>query len=83
MGLVVAVAGNRFFPPAAVRRLAGLAEQLAAEGALTAAVYKDRSGIGRNVTIELLEFFDRQGFTRRAGDARSILRPAAELFGTG
>ena len=43
-------------------------------GAFTAAAYKDRSGIGRNVTIELLEFFDKEGFTRREGDARRIVR---------
>ncbi len=76
-GLVRRVADNRWFPPAALRGLAAIAERLAAESAdgyFTAAAYKDRAGIGRNVTIELLEFFDREGFTRREGDARRIVR---------
>ena len=76
-GLVRRVADNRWFPPAALRGLAAIAERLAAESAdgyFTAAAYKDRAGIGRNVTIELLEFFDREGFTRREGDTRRIVR---------
>ena len=76
-GLVRRVADNRWFPPAALKGLAEIAETLAAEsadGRFTAAAYKDRSGIGRNVTIELLEFFDKEGFTRREGDARRIVR---------
>jgi selenocysteine-specific elongation factor len=43
-----------------------------AGGTLTAAAFRDRSGIGRNVTIEVLEYFDRIRFTRRVGDARII-----------
>ncbi|MEE9195186.1 MAG: SelB C-terminal domain-containing protein, partial [Alphaproteobacteria bacterium] len=61
-----------------------MAETLAAEtpdGLFTAAVYRDHSGIGRNLTIRLLEFFDRSGFTRRVRDDRRILKPAAEVFG--
>ncbi len=76
-GLVRRVADNRWFPPAALRGLAEIAEGLAAEsadGKFTAAAYKDRAGIGRNVTIELLEFFDNEGFTRREGNTRRIVR---------
>jgi selenocysteine-specific elongation factor len=78
------VAPNRFFLPATVARLADLADALAAEsreGSFTAAQFKDRSGIGRNVTIEVLEYLDALGVTRREGDARVVLRRAAELFG--
>ena len=77
LGWVRQVADNRYFPAAALRELAGVAEALAGEGAdgrFTAAAYKDRSGIGRNVTIQLLEYFDRVGFTRREGDTRRIVR---------
>lgn len=83
LGLVLKVADNRFFPPLTVARLATLAEQLAAEtddGMFTAGAYKDRSGIGRNVTIQLLEFFDKHGFTKRDGEARRIVRPAGSVF---
>ena len=83
-GLVFAVAKNRYFPPDAIRELAGLAETLAGEsvdGQFDAATYKDRSGIGRNVTIEVLEFFDQAGFTRRHGNARRVMRAVADVFG--
>ncbi len=61
----------------------GMAEHLAgeqeAEG-FDPAGFRDRSGIGRNLTIELLEFFDRAGFTLRTELGRSILAPAREAF---
>ena len=51
------------------------------DGRFTAAEYKDHARIGRNFAIELLEFFDRSGFTERLGDRRRIRRSAAEVFG--
>jgi selenocysteine-specific elongation factor len=83
-GRVAPVAPNRFFLPETVRELAELAASLAAEspeGSFTAVAFKDRSGIGRNLTIEVLEYLDRIGATRRVGDARVVVRGAAELFG--
>ena len=41
---------------------------------------RDASGIGRNVAIQVLEFFDKLGLTVREGDARRINRPSAEIF---
>ena len=74
-GLVVRVSKTRFFLPAMLRRLEALAEEEArASGAITAAAFRDRAGIGRNLTIEVLEFFDRIKFTRRKGDAHVLLR---------
>jgi len=83
-GRLMAVAPNRFFPPAAVRELAEVVERLCAaapEEGFTAATFKNDTGIGRNVAIEVLEFFDASGLTRRQGNARSLRRPAAEVFG--
>ena len=72
-GMVVRVSKNRFFLPAALRQLEDIARtEMQAGGTLTAAAFRDRSGIGRNVTIEVLEYFDRIRFTRRVGDARVI-----------
>ena len=84
-GLVLPVTRTRFVPLAAVKTLAGHAESLAGtlpDGRFTAAEYKDHARIGRNFAIELLECFDRSGFTERLGDRRRIRRPAAEAFGT-
>ena len=83
-GLVVPVTRTRFVPLTAVRGLAAHAEALAGElpeGRFTAAEYKNQASVGRNFAIELLEFFDRSGFTERLGDRRRIRRPAAEAFG--
>ena len=84
-GLVMPVTRTRFVPLAAVRALAAHAESLAGglpEGRFTAAEYKNHAGIGRNFAIELLECFDRSGFTERLGDRRRVRRSAAEAFGT-
>ena len=83
-GRVAPVAPNRFFLPETVARLADLAAAMAEESperSFTAMAFKDRSGIGRNLTIEVLEYLDRVGVTRRVGDARIVLRRAAEMFG--
>ena len=84
-GLVVPVTRTRFVPLGTVSALAAHAESLAdglPEGRFTAAEYKNHAGIGRNFAIELLEFFDRSGFTERLGDRRRVRRPATEVFGT-
>lgn len=76
LGHLVGVAPNRFFLPTAIDQLASIATQLAtesADGFFTAAAYRDRSGIGRNLTIEVLEFMDRARITRFAGGRRRML----------
>ncbi len=83
-GRVAPVAPNRVFLPETIARLANLAAELAEgspEQSFTASLFKDRSGIGRNLTIEVLEYLDQIGVTRRVGDARIVVRRAAELFG--
>jgi selenocysteine-specific elongation factor len=79
-GRVAPVAGNRYFLPETLSRLTGIARELAdgdPAGTFTAAAFKDRAGVGRNLTIEVLEYFDRVGITRRVGDARVVLAPTA------
>lgn len=76
LGHLVRVAKNRYFLPEAMSALAGIAAQLSKEseqGVFDAAAYRDRSGIGRNLTIELLEFMDRMRITRYAGGKRRIV----------
>ena len=83
-GRVAPVASNRYFLPETVARLADLARELADSdpaGTFTAALFKDRSGTGRNLTIEILEYLDRIGVTKRVGDARIVLRDGDAAFG--
>jgi selenocysteine-specific elongation factor len=82
LGRVAKVADNRFFLPETVDRLAALARALAAEapeGAFTAAAFNESSGVGRNLTIQILQYLDRIGATRRVGDARIVL-PGDAVF---
>lgn len=82
-GLVIRISQNRFIRPAASRRLTEIVEETAkasTPGLVTAAAFRDRSGIGRDLSIEVLEFFDRMKFTRRVGDAHHVLHHAADAF---
>lgn len=73
-GLLIRVSRNRFFPPTALLQLMQLLQQEQhASGSVTAAGFRNRSRIGRNLTIEVLEYFDRSGVTQRIGDARVLL----------
>jgi len=82
LGRVARVADNRFFLPGTLARLAEIAQALAdgsPDGRFTAATFKARSGVGRNLTIQILEYLDKMGATRREGDARIVLR-GGEVF---
>jgi len=80
LGLVVGIADKSYLRPDALERLGAMAEAIAHEdGVLTVKALRDRSGIGRNSTIEVAEYFDRVGFTRRRGNERQIRKPAAEI----
>ena len=57
--------------------LAYIAARLDAEGPVQPAPVRDASGVGRNVVIEVLEYFDAQGYTRREGDLRRVVGQAA------
>jgi len=83
LGRVAKVADNRFFLPETLARLADIGRELAegsSDGTFTAATFKNRSGVGRNLTIRILEYLDKIGATRREGDTRIVLQ-GGELFG--
>jgi selenocysteine-specific elongation factor len=86
VGLVMRVSANRYMTQSVLADLAGIAETGAAalaEGRFSVAHYRDWSGLGRNLSIEILEFFDKIGLTRRIGNERAVVKPAASLFGPG
>lgn len=55
-------------------RLGDYASQHEPERLIDVAAFKDLAGISRKYAIPLLEYFDREQVTRRAGDKRLILR---------
>ncbi len=82
MGLAVQIAENRFFTPAALRAHAEVFEAMvAADGTVGVSPFRQKAGIGRNLAVEVLEYFDRVGLSRRDGNARHQVRPVAEIFG--
>lgn len=83
-GQLVRVSNKRFFMPEAIRDLIQMVEDIvaaSANGQFSVKEYRDRAGIGRNAVIEILEYFDRVGYTRRIDQARQIRQPAADAFG--
>lgn len=79
-GKVFRVTDNRYFLPKTLHELAVMAARLSEEDRLTVAEFRNESGVGRNLVVELLEFFDRCKFTQRIGDKRVVLIPVAEAF---
>ena len=66
-GYVLDVAPNRFYLAESLDDLAKVAQVLcreSADGSFSAADYRDRAAIGRNLTIKVLEYLDRAGVTR-------------------
>lgn len=82
-GVLIKVSKYRFYLPSALYRLATVAEQVGAEqgDSFTVAAFRERSKVGRNVTIEVLEYFDRIGLTMRQGQVRKLRRKVADIFG--
>jgi selenocysteine-specific elongation factor len=73
LGQLVRVAPNRYYLPQSIPALQQVAVDLAtdaSDSSFDAAAYRDRSGIGRNLTIQVLEFLDREGYTRFDGKRR-------------
>ena len=58
-----------FYDSGRVVELAGIAAGIAREhGGIDAGGFRDAIGLGRKRAIQILEFFDRAGFTRRVND---------------
>jgi len=79
-GKLLQVSRNRFYLPETLLEIADFTETLAREHldtGFSVIQFRDASGIGRNLSIEILEYFDGQGLTRRHHNGR-ILRTAKE-----
>ena len=76
------VAHDHYFTAEAVAGLARhVAEIYQRDGCARAAPLRDAIGGGRKVAIQILEFFDRIGYTRRVRDTH-VLRGTPEQFGS-
>ena len=72
-GAVHQVVKDLFYPARQIATLAIVAESLgAAHGVIEARAFRDSVQVGRKRAIQILEYFDRIGYTRRVGDARWV-----------
>jgi selenocysteine-specific elongation factor len=72
-GGVYQIVHDLYFHRDCVRELARMVKDLVNEhGAMEAAHLRDAIGVGRKRTIQILEFFDRVGYTRRTRNARVL-----------
>ena len=72
-GTLYQVVRDLFYLPEAVACLATLVQELeCATGETRAAEFRDRSGLSRKRAIQVLEFFDRVGYTRRVRESHRL-----------
>jgi selenocysteine-specific elongation factor len=72
-GDVYQIVRDLFYDRGCVRELARTLKGLVDEhGAVEAAHFRDAIGVGRKRSIQILEFFDRVGYTRRTHHARVL-----------
>lgn len=82
-GDVFQVVKDLYYHPQGVQQLAALVRGIAGrEGEVSAAAFRDATGLGRKRAIQILEFFDRIGFLRRVDDTH-LLRAGTTLFSEG
>jgi len=80
-GRLYQVVRDLFFLPEAVDQLAALVQELEhLSGETRAAEFRDRSDLSRKRSIQVLEFFDRVGYTRRVREAHRLRNP--DMFGS-
>ncbi|WP_326469360.1 selenocysteine-specific translation elongation factor [Enterobacter wuhouensis] len=78
-GLIVAIVKDRYYRNDRIVAFANMIRELdRARGSTCAADFRDRLNVGRKLAIQILEYFNRIGFTRRRGNDH-VLRDA-QLF---
>lgn len=83
LGEMVRVGKNRYLPRHYLAKQAFAAEQVASQKShktFTVIDFCQQTSLGRNFAINLLEYFDELGLTRRRDNHRHIHRPAATFF---
>jgi len=83
-GNLYRVGAERFYLKATMATLAATAQATFAKqpnGLFTAAQYRDATGIGRTLAIEILETLDTLMITQRVGDARKMRKDFVPILG--
>ena len=73
IGEIYLVAHDHFFTKDAVENLSQIVKELSGlHGSIRAAEFRDQIHVGRKLAIQILEYFDRIGYTRRTGDQHQL-----------
>ena len=72
LGKLIEIATHRFYLPETLQLIEKDIVELAQQGPFSVAQFRDFTGVSRNIAIEILEYFDRRGFTRRQDNTRTI-----------
>ena len=76
-GFITAIVRDRYYRHDRIVAFADMIRDLDREkGSTVAADFRDRLNVGRKLAIQILEYFDRIGFTRRRGNEH-LLRDSA------
>lgn len=80
-GALLRFGDNRLLLPEQFKQLAELARRLSEDGgAFTVRAFRDASGLGRNLAIDVLEHMDSGGYTRRQENVRRVVGDLSRLL---
>lgn len=80
-GHLVLFGANRLMLPAQFQTLAALAVKLESDGGpFTVKAFRDASGLGRNLVIDVLEHMDAGGYTRRLENTRTVVGDLSRII---
>src|SRR3546814_4714194 len=74
------VVRDLFYHREHVAQLAGLLKSVGGTEGVSAAQFRDATGLGRKRSIQILEFFDRAGYTRRLRDKHVPRKDSADFW---
>ena len=77
------ISKKRYFLPKTILKCANIVEKIASEnnkGLVDLGVFRNETKISRNISIELLEFFDKKLFTLRSDNGRIVKSDPSNIF---
>lgn len=79
-GELYQIVRDLFYHREQVIRLAGQIESLSGTEGVSASEFRDCIGLGRKRSIQILEFFNRSGYTRRLRDRHVVRKGGADIW---
>ena len=77
--VLVPVTNKRYFTPEQLTELATLADRIGVQSPFSVRDFRDASGLGRTLVIDVLEYFDQLRFTKRTENHRTVIGSVESL----